>query len=143
MQKAIEKAIYYSRVLPSYEPIVSFNYTDKESLYQVIAEYNKSIDVRTLFGETICNKVITTLPYLYDSLLLGSCNKLYIVNRQDYAICLINEEMKDDNVRVGIIKVDAVQCEYRPGWGKWVVGLSAIVSIAATSYYFRPLVENS
>ena len=114
MKQAIEKAIYYSDS-NTYNPVVTFQYSDEKTFKDIVKELSNNIDVIATFGrkDNICYTIFNNLSY--KDLLFDKTTLIYLVNRKDIAICLNRETAEEnDKQRIAIIKIDAVLSEYSP-----------------------------
>jgi len=123
--KAIENSIYYADINNFTNPVKTFQYSDKESFYNIIKDLHNNIEVVATFGgkDSICYKIFNSLDY--NSLLFDKTTSIYFVNRKGMYICLereidVNEmtsiktEMNiNENQRIGVLKIDAVLSEYK------------------------------
>ena len=117
MKRAIQNSLYFTKVLPDYlqHPITSFSYDNKNSLKSILTEVNKSIEILTHFGnsEEFYASVLNELVNCYETLLLEKVSAIYLVNRKDISICLVNSlHTKGDNHNFVVIKLDSILSEY-------------------------------
>ena len=138
MKQAIEKAIYYSGVIPTYNldgasnqvhsfgmnyNSIVYEYSDKESFVNIIKSLKNEIEVISVFApkDDICYSIFNQLSY--ENLMLDKVDALYLVNRKDCAIKLIRTGEVEK--RVAILKVDSVVSEM-PKSSYWTYPLTFI-----------------
>ena len=142
MKQAIEKAIYYSAVIPNHysTPIARFVYSNRKEFYDIINSLSDNIDVIAMFAPKgdRCYKIFTYLSY--EDLLLDKTTSLFLVNRQDYCIELIRKTDDEDSSlekpRIAILKVDSVQSELKER-SYLYPGLVLIGGIIGLGYYYN------
>ena len=113
MKTAIEKAIYYSDV-NTFNPIVTFEYTDETNFQEIINNLHQNIEVVAIFGnkDNICYRIFKSLNY--KELLFDKTTSIYLVNRKGLAIRLCRSDDLAEKERIGVVKIDSVLAEYSP-----------------------------
>lgn len=122
MRTAVRETCIFTKTVPQYigEGIVAtFSYDGtKQSLYKL--EFSKSVEFVSVFGSNSpCDPILRELYYLYETLLLKDITAVYLVNRNEQCICLLNTSlntsMNQNNATSHnflIIKLDAVLASY-------------------------------
>lgn len=114
MDQAVIKAIYYTNVL-SGNVISEYQYSNKDTFYELIKGFRNDINIRNIFGsvDNVCYQICDTISQSYDQLLLDNIDCLLIITRKDNAILLSrSSNPKTSNPkRVAVIKIDSVLAE--------------------------------
>jgi hypothetical protein len=118
MKRAIEKAIYYSNVHPTFS--IDFEYSDKESFQNIINTLTNNIDVITFFApkDDPIYPILKEMNYIYEKLLFDKTSCVYLINRKDVGIkfsCIKSEDEVGEDIskeRIAILKIDSILSEY-------------------------------
>lgn len=109
MDKAINKAIYYTDILTG-NVISEYQYSDRGKFSEIIKNFRNDINIRSIFGSVdnlfyhICDAILKC----YDDLLLDNIDCLLIITRKDNTIRLSRTNCSKT---VGVIKIDSVLAE--------------------------------
>jgi len=118
MKQAIEKAIYYTDV--QLNCIKQFEYSNKETFQDILNSLKNDIDIITFFAskDDDCFSIFKEISSLYEKLLLDKIGFIYLSNRKDINICLVNSSVLE-NKRTAILKLDSILLEYysQKGYG--------------------------
>jgi hypothetical protein len=116
MEKAIEKAIYYTDSDISLNPVITFNYNNEEEFRNIINNLSNNIEIIATFGtrDNFCYFIFEKISNMYETLLLNKTTSVCIINRKDIAIKLIRSDKNDEKNRIAILKLDAILAEYQP-----------------------------
>ena len=149
MRNAVRESCIFTRALPGYceSPVATFNYDGtKQSLYKL--EFSKSVEFVSVFGyNSPCDSILKELHYLYETLLLKDITAVYLINRKDQCICLLNTSINQNtatNHTFILLKLDAVLSSYHSGSltsSRYSVlfsfALGMVSTVAAMTYFSK------
>ena len=114
MKKAIEKTVYFSNSGNNYTKVAELEYTDKQSLSEVIHSLPNNIDIVRFFEprDNICYTIFNDLEDLFERIFLDQVNSIYLVNGRDRCIQINRLDEITKEPIYAIIKLDSVLAKY-------------------------------
>ena len=136
MNSPLKNAIYYisPEELPDYlrDTKITYDY-ENDTFSSIMTEFKDDINIRTLI-DTSYYHLFDRISKEYNNLLLDKVESLFIVNRMDESICMLNKNINSDtDSKIAILKLDSVAYEYgkttsykHKSW--WLLGIGMLLT---------------